>query len=501
MPYFRSLLSALTFFGGHVLNRRLDRVVVVFAALAAVGIASYLVLPTLLLNASGTESLAWVMRVPAMLIVATAIASAVLTWMDARAPIETSLSMGSRVAGGIVSVFGLMVLGVSIFSLLSVRIPAVSHSSSAHSPARESHSVTRYSLYTSTHLGGHATTSELKPPPAGRHALRGRIVLDGRPVEDAEVQLLLNRTFETDTRFTDDRGEFDVPLPAGRWFINRVTVTDWDSAPEGRVLLLFSEHEPSKHSGYYSRYDLENDTGLEVRLPASNGSSIPTFELRDAINVEWPSLPSRTTHEGTAAPIADVATSAISWTSVPSAIEYEIQLSSITREDRMTSYEPILRRRQADTRLRLADLPQRPSDAPEPSEYAVTIYAFDPGGKLLTQSDDRRGELAFSLAGDVRLAQEPYPSSPPSDRIEYHQNLERLSLVSGLLDYKQLDAARAILNEVTDDAPPGRKVGMQGALEALAGNCAAALPLFDKADAEGGAGCAPPKYRHLCEAR
>lgn len=35
-------------------------------------------------------------------------------------------------------------------------------------------------------------------------------------------------------------------------------------------------------------------------------------------------------------------------------------------------------------------------------------------------------------------------------------------------------------------------------IEALSGNCAAALPFFDKADAEGGAGCAPSKYRLMC---
>jgi hypothetical protein len=76
--------------------------------------------------------------------------------------------------------------------------------------------------------------------------------------------------------------------------------------------------------------------------------------------------------------------------------------------------------------------------------------------------------------------------------------MERLSLISGLLDYEQFDAARAILEKVTDDAPPGRKLAMQGALEAIAGNCKAAKPLFDKADAEGGAGCAPLKYRRMC---
>jgi hypothetical protein len=67
-----------------------------------------------------------------------------------------------------------------------------------------------------------------------------------------------------------------------------------------------------------------------------------------------------------------------------------------------------------------------------------------------------------------------------------------------LLEYKQLEVARTILKDVTDDAPLGQKAAMQGAIEALAGNCTAALPLFEKADAEGGAGCAPKKYRLMC---
>jgi hypothetical protein len=266
-------------------------------------------------------------------------------------------------------------------------------------------------------------------------------------------------------------------------------------------LLLFSGSEPAKGTGYYSRFDLDRvnrETGLVVSLPAASNASIPVFELRDAIDVEWPARTPWFT-EGQPLPLADVTSSVISWKPVASAAEYEIQVSSMERADQSTSYSPILRRRQADTRLRLADLPGRPAESPTPDEYAIAIYAFDKDGKLLTETDGH-AEFAFALAGDVRFASERYQSSPvSSDRATYFRNMERLSLVEGLLEYRQLDAARVILGEVTGDAPPGRKSAMQGAIEALAGNCAAAVPLFDRADAEGGIGCAAPKYRRLCE--
>jgi hypothetical protein len=224
--------------------------------------------------------------------------------------------------------------------------------------------------------------------------------------------------------------------------------------------------------------------------------------LRDALKVQWPPPVARQlTHQATA-PVADIATSTISWLPVPEATEYEVQLSSVKREGDSTSYRSMLHRRQAEATLRLADLPRRPSDSTDPNEYAVVIYAFDANGRLVTQSAENIDAFAFSLAGEERLARDSFADSvaPGSFRSpEYFKNMERLSIIDALLERKQLDAARVILAEITDDAPPGRKVAMQGAIEALAGNCAAALPLFDKADAEGGAGCARPKHRRLCE--
>lgn len=352
-------------------------------------------------------------------------------------------------------------------------------------------------MHASSHFGGYAKSSKLESPPSGSHPLRGRIIRDGRPVEGAEVEVMLNATFKTDAVTTNEQGEFEVRLPAGKWFLNEVTVTRWQGATDDQKLLLVSEHEPVKSTGYYSRRNHANDTGLEFTLPQSTDARVPTFELRDTIRVNWPV---RTPHfeRRAEAPSADIATAAIDWDAVPGAAEYEVQLNSVTRKgDGVTSYESLLLRRQADSRLPLADLPQGPRTSAQPSEYSVTIFAFDTAGKLLSESADF-GEFMFSLVGDARLTEEASPQSPAPYRGEYFRNAERLSLVSGLLEYKQLEVARTILKDVTDDAPPGQKAAMQGAIEALAGNCAAALPWFEKADAEGGIGCAPAKYRLIC---
>ena len=65
---------------------------------------------------------------------------------------------------------------------------------------------------------------------------------------------------------------------------------------------------------------------------------------------------------------------------------------------------------------------------------------------------------------------------------------------------KGFDEARHQLEEVTQDAPPGRAWALRGTLAALQGDCKTALKLFDKADEEAGGGCASSEARSLCPA-
>lgn len=483
-----ALLSAVTLFGGHVVNRRLDRILLIFALLALLGIV-YAVMPSLLFNSPRIHLVSGAISLSALLLIVIAVVSAALTWKDARAPAPPPLSLGSRLAGTVVSLFGLVIMGFATMILLS----SLPKSVSSNMAERSSPVVTRsYTIQAFSHLGGNVQWGELRQPPTGPHPLRGRITMAGLPAAFADVEVVLNGAFRSETLTTNAQGVFEILLPAGPWTVNQVSVRHWPDAPENSDLLLFSEYEPLKNTSYYSRT-------LHVDLPAPADFKLPSFELRNAIAMQWPAASSGAPSESSEAPVADPSTAAIRWSTVPSAREYEIQLSSVERDPQSMSTSTILLRRQSGTELRLADLPKQPRERPEPTEYSVLVYAFDANGKLLSHSREGFALYAFRLDGETRLAQEPLRSSPSRlDDSEHWRNRERLSLVSSLLEYNQLDAARAILREVTDNAPPGRKAAMQGAIEALTGNCAAAIPLLDQADKDGGLGCAPEKYRAMC---
>src|SRR5688572_28963968 len=85
MPLFRALFSALTFFGGHFLNRRIDRIVLIGAMLAVAAMVS--IGAIFVLNVIGVMYLGyatWVLRLPLILVLAVALLSAGLTFVDAR---------------------------------------------------------------------------------------------------------------------------------------------------------------------------------------------------------------------------------------------------------------------------------------------------------------------------------------------------------------------------------------------------------------------------------
>jgi hypothetical protein len=334
--------------------------------------------------------------------------------------------------------------------------------------------------------------------------LRGRIVLDGRGVESAGVQLTLNEEFETARLATDDEGYFATELPAGPWRINSVSVVDWGEAPADRRLMLFSDVDPLKGEETYSRHAF-HARGLEVQLPLPAAAQTPTFYLRDAVDAVWPErtelfqLPL-----DAALPEADIGQSTIRWRPVASAVEYEVHISALTRKKNSMSYSTVVRRRLSEPTLALASLPQRTTSTAASQEYQVQIFAFDSTDRLISETGSNDGELVFQLKGATQLAEErrsPDESTGTSTSAEYFENMERLSLVEGLLKHKQLAAAKDILAAVTDDAPPGRRTGLQGSIAALEGRCTEAIALFDQADAAGGVGCAPPKYRKLCEPR
>jgi hypothetical protein len=499
MAYLRALLSLLTLFGGHFLNRRLDRVVML-AGLLLLLVISYVFSPTLMVRTGAAANPATFVvgiSLPLALIVVLALISTGLTFLDARGPARESLSATMKVTGVAMSMFGLLV-GAAATYLLTLTIRGSTGVFSE--PRALSLSM---NLQGSVDFGGSGSDWDLPEPPSGDERLRGRVMFDGAGAEGVHLSVLLNGKYRS-PMITDANGAFEIALPAGTWYVNRVSTTTWKSKPEDRELSLYSHVEPRLSGGNYSRHNYRSDKGLEIRLPQSEAL---TLELRDDIAASWPP---RSNPFSTSAAEANFESDTIAWKPVPSAATYEVQIAHVTREGTTTSYRPILQRRQSTPALPLASLPrQDASEKTSADEYSVTIYAFDAQGSLISESSPGFYEQLFQLSGPTRLAKDApdhdvpegvafEPGGAHSD--EYVLNALRLSRASKLLDQKQFAEARILIEQVTADTPRGRLPATRGKLAALEGRCEEALRLFDLAEAEGGAGCVPIEDRALCGA-
>jgi hypothetical protein len=499
MRYVRALLSAFTIFGGHFLNRRLDRVAQFCGALMLVGLG-YFALSALGARATTGGAILGNSHagIATLIILALAITSALVTWFDAATVEERKLSPATCTAGVIMSFFGLLLTGLSLLPLLLAQRVVVSDSSHVRRSASGGHDVHGF-----VHFGGQGRGSDLPAPPEGPHALRGRITINGAPLRDAHLSVILNEEFEADSLRTDANGETELRLAEGVWFLNQLSVNGRHPAASGRLTPI-TGLEPRRGDGLYSKFDYNRRGGLEVRLPSALEQAAFTVDLRNAIATEWPPQSDvfQIMEDDEQATMADVNSSVIRWQAVRAAVEYEVQINRLEKSERGFTSSSIAVRRLDATELPLVSLPQRAGDPSATERYSVEIYAFDADGRLLTETGSGPTDVVFQLSGATQLDDghtSTYSASVSSEsQSTYFRDMERLSLVSSLIDYKQLDAAKAILDEVSDNGPRGRKPALQAAIAALSGDCATALPLFAKAEHEGGVGCVAPKYRALC---
>jgi hypothetical protein len=497
MPFRRALLSGITLFGGHFLNRRLDRVsligfLLVLAVISSIGAAGEL----LTTEGPGFYSAAtWASRLPLIVFGAIALLSAGLTFRDARRTPSGSPTTLIRIARMPLTLFGTLVLAAVV---LVARI----------SPETWSYLGVEPAVTTAGHLyfghGSEAVALGHAPaPPDGPHPLRGRITLDKGGIEGVRISLTLNGEYNA-VLYSDSRGEFEVSLPAGKWRINEIKASDWADRPSDRALILFSPHEPLIRPGLYSRFNHQLWEGVEVSLPAAANAIPVELEFRDVLPITWPPVPGPgERRDRLGVPETELPNAAIAWQPVEGASEYEIQISHVSGDDTIRFPFLILTRRVSGSTLPLASLPQRTATAPV-DQYSVHVFAFDAAGRLLTESSLEDNDRMFRLTGAQRLGREQqyvgFWGRPQVISVEYERNEEQLEKASDLMDVRRFDDARRVLDEVTEDAPPGRASALRGRLAALQGDCVTAIKLFDKADAEGGGGCAPSKDRKLCEA-
>lgn len=497
IPLRRALLSAVTLFGGHVLNRRLDRVALIGALLVIPAMVSIARVSSVL-TFDGAEFYSagtWASKLPLILVGAVALLSAGLTFRDARQPPRGPLTTTIRIIRLPLTVFGALALA-TVLVITGMGPAAWSYVKLASQVPIAGH----------IYFGFGNTASIVGPapvPPPGPHPLRGRITLDQAGLEGATIELRINGMHEASLH-SDARGEFEVSLPAGSWRINEITVRDRDGLPKGRDLILFSPHDAPKRPGMYSRFNVEVAEGLEVSLPAPSNAMPVELEFRDALPITWPPPPAPGEHRDRLGVLeTELPNTAIAWQPVKGASEYQVQISYVGSGQIGRFRDVILTRRLSGLTLPLASLPHRAATEPA-DQYAVHIFAFDAAGRLLTESNVESNDRMFRLTGATRLGKERQYVGfwGPTQVIsaEYERNEAQLEKATNLVLAERFDEARSVLDEVTEDAPRGRVSALRGRIAALQGDCATAIKLFDQADIEGGGNCARNEDRKLCEA-
>src|SRR5689334_16258024 len=115
MRFRRALLSAVTLFGGHFLNRRLDRIALIGALLVVAAFFSIpLVHALLTMREEGFYYVSkWVARLPLILVAAIALLSAGLTFRDARQPPRAPLTATIRITRLPLTIAGTLVLATA----------------------------------------------------------------------------------------------------------------------------------------------------------------------------------------------------------------------------------------------------------------------------------------------------------------------------------------------------------------------------------------------------
>jgi hypothetical protein len=483
-PLRRALLSGLTLFGGHFVNRRLDRVGLIGVLLTVAVIGTVGVARAMPFDNSGLRILVWLPMGLLILVGLIALVSARLTFHDAPEAAQRPPTLTIRVIRFPVTLFGALTLAlVAAAGIVSFPYLGGMHMRSTTRP------VGAIEFGSSPFIGGYGMLFDaLLDAPSGSERLRGRISLQGVGIPGAHISLVINDQYEAQRLTSDSRGVFEASLPAGKWRVNGLTVDRWEERPKDRDLILFSSHEPLEGKDRYSRFNLELGSGIEVILPERPDSIPIEVEFRDALSLTWPP------RDGAAN--ANFATAAIAWQPVSNAAEYEVQICNEESDWMKTcGWSPALMRRVSSTSLPLAALPQRAAKT-KTNKYFVHVFAFDAQGHLLTESGGGGADRKFELTGATRLGKEEgWPPKVITE--EFESNAKRLDQVADLLREKRFDDARGVLDQVTNDAEPGRATALRGRLAALLGDCVKAKQLFDQAEKEGACVCAAD--RQLCD--
>lgn len=481
------LVSIVTGFGGHFVNRRWDRAVLFlgFAIVWAVGGA--MVFMWWVAGGAGEKFFAY----PRFMISGFAVVwllSAVVTGVDAAR--GRAVTIARWTPSGLVGAVVLSLLGLAMTGYQYNLYRAMgSFGSGGHAAAGDVETTHYRFFHASTRFGGRSAFDGA-PPPAGDGLITGRVMHNGEPAAGVTLKLYLNEQYRTEPVRTDAEGRYRVEVRPGAWRVNSVSAENWDTKPRGNFVMV-SGHEPPLESGTTSlRHISFNDEPLALNVAVGRPGVLPDLELRPTLNLLWPEGERTSTSWGD---------DAIEWEPYPGATDYVVEIGSVTRKGRSTSYRSLLSRTVGDNRMPVSEMPAATADGVT-SEYSVSIAAFDDEGRFLSESD--RYTATFTLEDRMLVAEadgwpEPGESFDLATLDKKRKNTKRIDAAQLLIDEGMLDPAESLLGRIQGPVDPGEKEALEGYLRAEQGRCDEARALFEAAKAAGKR-CIPERYEAAC---
>ena len=477
-PLLAFVLSLLTLFGGHCLNRRWDRVVVFAAALVLLFV--FLPMGVLLFSLRGdggsldSEVLwaGWGWLAVALLLL---LASAVVAFRDARAGSGYQRKLAPLAGGVVLSLLGVAFawwLGVYTFQLYSFHSMASYEGDSCEHDCWGQSSAFHHQLLFSRHFWG---ADEL--PPHGDGIIAGQVLYDGEPVDGLELDLHLGSgQYKAEGLVTDEQGMFTLAIESREWKIDQVSTHRWENRPEGDFVMITGLEIP-----YAVPYRDNPDTWPDgLRVMARTELQEPHLSLRiePAVTMEWPVS---TESEPVARPEEDV----IQWNSPETATRHLVEVTRV-RDSGMSSRRTSLvwREIEGSQRLPLNELTVVPAPG-QTESYHVAVYSFDEDGKLVTKTGRGHRDRRFTLE-DKRLVNEPVApqttSSSSEESLERLRSQDRVEAIEILMREELYDTVEKLLDRVEPvHLEPGQYEALRGRLKAVTGHCDEALHWFEQA--------------------
>ena len=349
------------------------------------------------------------------------------------------------------------------------------------------------SFWAFQYFGGMSVSEDrLKPAPQGKGQLQVKMTYNQGPAAGVKCKMFLNGKFKTSDQATDANGILSFRLPEGKWQVNAIQCGGWINKPAGDMMLVLPGQRRWDMS-YADQYRELRETGKEVAV-SNKAPEAPQISLllNPRVELVWPEK-TRLKQK------ASSGRSKISWKAYPQATDYRVTLHRVTREDRRTTYVPILYKKiSGKNTLALSGLAHT-HDPKAKEEYAVTVEAYGENGEFLSESQSFDG--TFTLTDGNVLVEDMHDTLGSTDQEtldSLYRDRKILDTAETLIKEKMYDQAEALLNKVNVVDLQGKKLLLTGYVHASKGDCKKAQLSFDAAQKKGEE-CVPDEYKSNCK--